>query len=50
MCTPISLIISLVQIEAGSPAIQTANGVFPTNDGICITNVLSPSDYAPLDG
>ncbi|KAL5251874.1 hypothetical protein ACHWQZ_G014876 [Mnemiopsis leidyi] len=39
-----------ITIEAGNPGRKIAEKVYPTGGQICVTNVLSPSDYAPLDG
>ncbi|XP_063677731.1 uncharacterized protein LOC134813781 [Bolinopsis microptera] len=39
-----------LSVSSGTPGKSTAENVFPVGNKICITNVLSPSDYAPLDG
>ena len=41
---------SILQVEQGSPAVFTVSDVFPIGGKICIRNILSPSDYYPLDG
>ena len=41
---------AIFQVDKGSPAEVKVTDVFAIGRQICITNLLSPSDYYPLDG
>ncbi|XP_063677628.1 uncharacterized protein LOC134813705 [Bolinopsis microptera] len=40
----------IITVPYGTPGSGQVENVYPVGDKICITNVLAPSDYAPLDG